>query len=405
MRGGPVKVRGASGGTLEAWLGGPLGRPPGAWAFVVHGFGAVPASTAPAHLTRALIARGFAVVCLDLTAQGEDFTPSVDGLVAGVEWMRAKLHPPRLLVGAGLAGPLLARVLPRVPEAAALAVLNAPVGAGPLLRALGPEERERGEGALRLGAHRLSLSRALLEDVSEARVAQALGGFEGALLVLHAARDAFVPEAEARGWAAAARRPVSDVVLEGADHYLSREEEALHAAELLGAWAARFVERPAAPPPLPRGVVEVREAGPGRFAQDVRVGSHRLRVDEPVEMGGDDTGPTPYGLLSAALGTCTVMTVRMYARRRGWPLEHVSVLLRHGKLHARDCAECETKEGRLDRIERELVLEGPLDEAQRQTLLAIADRCPVHRTLESEVDVRTRLREREWAEEGIPPGG
>jgi putative redox protein len=127
------------------------------------------------------------------------------------------------------------------------------------------------------------------------------------------------------------------------------------------------------------------------LAQEIETGRHRLVADEPVEAGGTDTGPSPYELLLAALGACTSMTLSMYARRKQWPLERVTVRLRHDKIHAKDCAECETKEGMLDRIEREISLAGPLDAEQRERLLAIANRCPVHRTLVSEVDIRTRL--------------
>ncbi len=127
------------------------------------------------------------------------------------------------------------------------------------------------------------------------------------------------------------------------------------------------------------------------FAQEIETGGHRLRADEPVEAGGTDAGPSPYDLLLAALGACTSMTLSMYARRKQWPLEGVTVRLQHMRIHAQDCAECETKEGRLDRIEREISLTGPLSTEQRARLLEIANRCPVHRTLVSEIDIRTRL--------------
>jgi putative redox protein len=129
----------------------------------------------------------------------------------------------------------------------------------------------------------------------------------------------------------------------------------------------------------------------GAFRQDVRAGGHQFAVDEPLGMGGGDTGPTPYDLLLGALGSCTSITLQMYARQKGWPLQAVEVRLGHEKIHARDCAECETKEGRLDHVEREITLEGPLDEAQRARLLEIANRCPVHRTFTSEMHVTTRL--------------
>ena len=127
------------------------------------------------------------------------------------------------------------------------------------------------------------------------------------------------------------------------------------------------------------------------FAQEIETGRHRLLADEPVAAAGTDTGPSPYELLLAALGSCTSMTVAMYARRKQWPLERVVVRLQHSRIHAEDCAECETKEGMLDRIDREVDLIGPLSAEQRARLLEIANRCPVHRTLTSEIDIRTRL--------------
>lgn len=145
------------------------------------------------------------------------------------------------------------------------------------------------------------------------------------------------------------------------------------------------------PASQPAGVVVVEDAGTGAFAEIVRVGRHVLAGDEPVAVGGDDTGPGPYDYLLAALGTCTAMTLRLYARQKKWPLLKVTVRLTHDKIHATDCAECETKEGKIDRLERLIQLDGPLDEAQRRRLLEIADKCPVHRTLTSEILIPTRL--------------
>lgn len=144
----------------------------------------------------------------------------------------------------------------------------------------------------------------------------------------------------------------------------------------------------ALPPP---GEVIVEDSGTGAFSETVRSGRHVLAADEPAANGGDDTGPDPYGYLLAALGACTAMTLRMYARQKKWPLQKVRVRLRHDKIHAADCATCETKDGKVDRIERSLELDGPLDDSQRQRLLEIADRCPVHRTLKSEILISTRL--------------
>ena len=143
-----------------------------------------------------------------------------------------------------------------------------------------------------------------------------------------------------------------------------------------------------APPKLRTVVVRGRAGG---LRQDIEAGGHHLVSDEPLDLGGTDAGPTPYDLLAAALGSCTAITLQMYAQHKGWPLLGVEVRLTHGKIHARDCADCETKEGRIDRIERQILLQGALDEAQRARLLQIADRCPVHRTLTSEIQISTRL--------------
>lgn len=397
----PVTFRGARGEALEASLERPVGSPV-ACALFVHCLDCGPDARAADPLARALTRQGLAVLRFDLARprgeEGDTATPSVDDVVAAVDWLREHFHGPRVLLGDSLGGLALASVLPRLPEAEALATLNAPAGGERLLKLLGPEAMERGEGTLRLGARRVRLTRGFLEDVSEARVAEALGGFDGALLVLHATRDVFVPLEEARKLAGAARRPASLVTLEGADHFLSREEDARFAAEVLGAWATRYGAGPVAAPPLPQGVVEVREVGTGRFAQEVLTGVHRLRVDEPGELGGDDTGPTPYALLAAALGACSAMTLRVYARRHGLPLERVLVRLRHDKVHAQDCIDCETEEGKVDLISREVVLEGPLSAEERARLLEMADRCPVHRTLEQGLRVRTWEGQRAWWE-------
>ena len=145
---------------------------------------------------------------------------------------------------------------------------------------------------------------------------------------------------------------------------------------------------PAAP-----GTVVVRETGEGPFAQNIAAGRHVLRADEPEDVGGGDSGPGPYDLVLAGLGACTSMTLRMYAARKGWPVERISVTLRHEKIHAQDCAECETKDGRIDRITRQIAIAGPLDREQRAKLLEIADKCPVHRTLKSEISIVTDLLE------------
>jgi uncharacterized OsmC-like protein len=208
---------------------------------------------------------------------------------------------------------------------------------------------------------------------------------------MHSPRDTIVNIDNASKIFLAARHPKSFVSLDPADHLMSRREDAMYAGQLLAAWALRYVPAPEAPPTAQPGKVLVRETREGKFSNEIFVGKHVVRADEPVAGGGLDTGPGPYDLLTAALGACTSMTLRAYADLKGIPLERVSVELQHDKIHAADCAECETREGKIDRIDRSITLEGKLDPQQRAKLLEIADKCPVHRTLHSEVLVKTEL--------------
>ena len=210
--------------------------------------------------------------------------------------------------------------------------------------------------------------------------------------MLHAPRDQTVGIENAGEIFGAARHPKSFVTLDDADHLLSRAEDAEYAAEVIAAWSRRYLGLKDDPPRAgaPEGIVRVSEADPAGFLQDVAAGPrHHLLADEPVSHGGTDAGPSPYQFLSAGLGACTAMTARMYARRKGWPLEHVSVDVTHDKVHAADCADCPDKTARIDEFRRVIRLEGELDADQRAKLMEIADKCPVHRTLEGQIRVRT----------------
>lgn len=239
-----------------------------------------------------------------------------------------------------------------------------------------------------IGGRPFTIRRQFLEDLERHDPAQSIGGLKKALLILHSPRDRIVDIENAAKIFTAAKHPKSFVSLDDADHLLNRADDAAYTAEVLAAWASRYLERYAMEP-VPG--VRVVEAGQGKFAQDIFAGRHRLRADEPESAGGLDTGASPYDLLVAALGACTAMTIRMYAEQKNLPLERVAVELAHDKVHAADCAECETREGRIDRIERIITLEGELNDAQRAKLLEIANKCPVHRTLQAEVSVPTRL--------------
>jgi putative redox protein len=389
-----------------------LERPEGeasALVLLVHCFTCSKDLKALGWISRALVERGMAVFRFDFTGLGEsegdfadtNFSSNLEDLALAGDFLRERLEAPKVLVGHSLGGAaVLAAARREFPEAGAVATIGSPYDTehlGDMLLARSPELETAGEAEVQLGPARITVRRQLLEDLREQRMRQHIGELGKALLVMHSPVDEVVGVDHARRIYEAARHPKSFVSLDDADHLLTDPQDARYVAEVLAAWAGRYVEKGA--PEVarravdgPQGQVTVIGGGVGEgFAQEVIARSHRLRGDEPEAVGGTDTGPTPYDLLLAALGTCTSMTVRMYAERKGWPLTGVRVTLSHERIHARDCAECDKKEGRIDRIERSIRFLGELDEAQRARLGEIADLCPVHKTLTNEIDIRTGL--------------
>jgi putative redox protein len=300
-----------------------------------------------------------------------------------------------VLAGHSLGGAAVLAAAGRIPEARAVATIGAPFDpshVSGLFSASLSEIGSKGEAKVNLGGKPATITKQFLDDLRRQSPAETIGALRKPLLVFHSPRDTIVEIENASKIFLAAKHPKSFVSLDRADHLLTQRADAQYAATVLAAWASRYLDplKEEAAAEAIRGV-RVAEAGEGRFAQLVQAGRHRLRADEPAAVGGDDSGPGPYDLLLAALGACTSMTVRMYAEHKKLPLRRVSVELKHDKVHAADCEECETKEGRIDRIERVLTLEGELDDEQRQRLLEIANKCPVHRTLHSEVWIPTRL--------------
>jgi putative redox protein len=241
-----------------------------------------------------------------------------------------------------------------------------------------------------LAGRAFRISRAFLDDVNQQRLRDRIGALHKALLVFHSPTDDIVGIENATFIFTAAKHPKSFVSLAGADHLLSRRSDATYVANVIGAWAERYLDVVDLAPGLPsEAAVTVQETRAGRFQQEIRTGRHRFLADEPVAVGGLDSGPGPYDLVLAGLGACTSMTLRLYAERKALPLDRVTVRLGHSRIHAADCENCETKEGRIDRIDRVITLAGDLNEEQRKRLIEIADKCPVHRTLTSEIDIRT----------------
>jgi uncharacterized OsmC-like protein/fermentation-respiration switch protein FrsA (DUF1100 family) len=393
----PVRFPATAGHALSARLERPAGEPR-AYAVFAHCFTCSKDSKGAAFISQALAARGIAVLRFDFTGLGtsggdfseSNFSSNIDDVVCAARYLEEHHSAPQILIGHSLGGAAVLAAAAQVPQARAVATLGAPYDPRHIEQLLTNKDEllENGEAIVDIGGRPFRVRRQFIEDLARHDPAATIGALRKALLVMHAPQDRIVPIENATKIFVAAKHPKSFVSLDSADHLITKADDAAYAAEVLAAWASRYLEE--APQELVQGV-RVVDAGDGKFAQDVYAGRHRLRADEPIASGGSDSGPNPYDLLLAALGACTSMTLRLYANAKQLPLTGVSVALKHDRVHAADCAECVTKDAKIDRIERVLTLEGDLDDAQRAKLKEIADKCPVHRTLHSEVWIRTTL--------------
>ena len=397
---------GADGQELSARLDLPLG-PRRAVALFAHCFSCGKDLKSVRRLTSRLTGEGIAVMRFDFTGLGgsegdfsdTNFSSNVADLLAAADWLRQTYAAPSLLIGHSLGGAAALAAAPQIPELVAVATVGAPADPGHVAHLFScalDEIEEHGEADVSIAGRTFTVKQQFLDDIAGSRIDDSLQALRVPLLVMHAPNDEIVSVDNAQQIFDHANYPKSFVALDDSDHLLSDPADAEYAADVLASWADRYIPAAIAASDdvivaADEGEVVVAERGTGTFAQVVRVANrHALLADEPIGIG-DDTGPAPYDLLLAALGTCTSMTVRMYADRKGWPLEDVAVRLSHSKVHADDCAACESDSGKVDIIERELVIEGPLDDEQRARLLEIADRCPVHRSLHDETHITTQL--------------
>ncbi|ACI98568.1 bifunctional alpha/beta hydrolase/OsmC family protein [Rhodospirillum centenum] len=388
---------GGSGHRLSGRLDLPAGETRAA-ALFAHCFTCSKDHHASIRISRALAERGFAVLRFDFTGLGNsagdfantDFSSNVGDLVAAARALADAVAPPRLLLGHSLGGAAVIRAASELPEVGAVVTVNAPFGPAHLRRLVAGREAEiaaEGRARIEIGGRSFPITADFLEDIGDQPMAATLATLGRPLLVFHDPDDPVVPVENADRILAAARQPKSFIALDGAGHLVADREDAAHVAEIAAAWATRALRlAPADTAASPRnevGRASVREAGDSRLGVLVTAGGRVFRADEPPPVGGG-SGPDPYQLLLAALGACTAMTLRLYAERKDWPLAGIAVDLAHGKTDGGDGR-------RIDRFERRLILDGPLDAAQKQRLLEIAERCPVHRTLESAPVIRTVL--------------
>jgi uncharacterized OsmC-like protein/alpha-beta hydrolase superfamily lysophospholipase len=401
MRSEKFEFPNAKGERLAALLDLPIGRP-NAFALFAHCFTCGKDNLAAKRIAEQLAMSGIAVLRFDFTGLGASegefanthFSSNVEDVVAAADHLRKAYTAPAILIGHSLGGAAVLAAAHRIPEARAVVTIAAPSDPAHVVGLFKDHVeaiRAQGELEVTLAGRPFRIKRELLDDVAEQKLHECLTTLHKALLVFHSPTDDTVGIENATYLFTHAKHPKSFVSLAGADHLLGKRSDAVYVANMIAAWAARYLEEAEGMTgeELETGTVLVRETGQGRYQQEVLSGPHRFLADEPVKVGGLDSGPGPYDLLLAGLGACTSITLRIYAEHKKLPLSRVSVRLAHNKIHAEDCENCETKEGMIDHIDRAITLEGDLTPEQRKRLMEIADKCPVHRTLESEVEIKT----------------
>jgi len=402
MQSQQVSFENQNGQALSGILDLPTGEPI-AYALFAHCFTCSKNLKAAGNIARAMTGAGFAVLRFDFTGLGQsegefadtNFSSNVDDLLTAVDYLDKQHKAPSILIGHSLGGTAVLQAAARVASAVAVATIGSPSEPAHVAKMFAGSEgalRDRGEATVDLGGRPFLMKQQFLDDLEKQNLRTSVGSLRKALLVMHAPLDNIVEIDNASALFGAAKHPKSFVSLDSADHLLSKESDSSYAGRVLAAWASRYL--PESPPSdglqAPDGEVAARTRL-GGFRTEVAMGRHTLIADEPLSVGGTNQGPTPYDLLSAALATCTTMTLRMYANHKRLNLESATVRVEHGKIHAADCEDCEKTDGKIDEFRRRISLEGDLTDAQRARMLEIADRCPVHRTLHAEVKVRSKL--------------
>ena len=386
--------------SLAAALVMPRDTPPVAYALFAHCFTCGKNNAAAARISRALASRGIAVLRFDFTGLGSSegdfgnagFSSNLTDLVAAADFMRAEYSAPMLMIGHSLGGTAVLAAAEQVPECRALVTIGSPAVPEHVLKTIqqrGPEAG--GSIPVAIGGREFSVSNSFLADFKQDVVSERLAKLKRALLVFHAPFDNVVPIDEAGRIFQQARHPKSFVSLDGADHLLTNARDSRYVADTIATWVWRYVPDSvdSDQPAVPGGHVVVGELNK-KFLRRVSSDTHSWLADEPTSMGGEDLGPDPYEHLLAALGTCTSMTIRMYANRKKWPVDNINVELSHRRTHVQDCEDCDGDGSKVDLIERSVTITGDLTQEQHNRLQQIADRCPVHKTLTGDIRIQAK---------------
>lgn len=379
----------------------PLNQKPHNLAIFAHCFTCTKNLTAIKNIGRALIQEGFGVLRFDFTGLGEsegdfentNFSGNVEDLVEAAQFLEQKYMAPTLMIGHSLGGAAAIFAAARIPSIKAVAVINSPSHPSHLrhlLKSSTAEIAKNGKAKVNLGGMDFTIKKQFLDDLENKPLEEVVKTFKKALLILHAPLDKVVGIKNAEEIYIAAHHPKSFVSLDDANHMLSKKEDSEYVGKVIAGWATRYLEIPQKEQIRSKSQVTASLDGEQIFTTDLKVGSHYSTADEPTKFGGNDFGPSPYEYVSGGLAACTAMTIQMYARRKKWEVDNVTVNVDYSRDHAVDCENCEDKTAKIDTFSLEIKLEGNFTEEQKQRLIEIGGRCPVHKTLTSETQVLTK---------------
>ena len=380
----------------------PLDQNPHNFVIFAHCFTCTKNLTAVKNVGRALTDAGFGVLRFDFTGLGEsegdfentNFSGNVDDLVEAASFLEKNYMAPTLIIGHSLGGAASIFAASKIKSIKAVAVINSPSHPSHVLHILKNSAHEitkNGKAKVNLGGVDFTIKKQFLDDLENKSLIDVVSSFKKALLILHSPQDTTVGIENAEEIYKAAHHPKSFVSLDGADHLLSKKEDSRYVGEVIAGWASRYVEIPVTEEIKSRSKVAASLEGDDKFTTHLKLGDHYFIADEPLDFGGNNFGPSPYEFLSAGLAACTVMTIQMYARRKKWQIDNVTCHVNYSKEHALDCENCEEDSAKIDTFIREIKLKGNLSEEHKKKLLEIADKCPVHKTLKTNTQVKTRL--------------
>ncbi len=397
-----VTFQNKEGQNLVGRLEMPANQHPHNFAIFAHCFTCNKNLSAVKNIGKALTKRGFGVLRFDFTGLGEsegdfentNFSGNVEDLIAAADYLKENYQAPALLIGHSLGGAAVIFAAKKLDSVKAVATIGAPSNPSHvqhLLKSNIEEIKNTGKAVVNLSGRDFTIKKQFLDDLETKSLPETARNLRKALLVMHAPQDETVGIKNAEEIYIAARHPKSFVSLDGADHLLMNRQDSLYAGEVIAGWAQRYMDIPEDTNlKTKHQVLASLDANDG-FTTAMKVGNHFMTADEPISFGGNDFGPSPYEYVTAGLSACTAMTVQMYARRKGWPLENIEVHTSYSKSHIEDCENCESDNAKIDTFHKEIKFTGAFNEKQIARMLQIADKCPVHKTLHSETQVITKV--------------